>query len=123
MSPQRKRAAQTPIRSEDEARDQEVVRATKELAAYFKGARTEREARAALKIIKAFIRNRERVAPAERRPLPGLAAPRAPSADGRHAARAEARKKRPRARRPAREAPATSPEPQIELPPIDQTQD
>ena len=39
-------------------RDQEVVRANRELAAYFKGKRTEREARAALKIIKAFVRDR-----------------------------------------------------------------
>ncbi len=42
-------------------RDQEVVRANRELAAYFNGERTEREARAALKIIKAFVRDRERV--------------------------------------------------------------
>src|SRR5262245_8754645 len=41
-------------------RDQEVLRANRELAAYFKGLRTEREARAALKIIKAFIKHRER---------------------------------------------------------------
>ena len=34
------------------------------------GQRTEREARAALKIIKAFIRDRERANPANRRPLP-----------------------------------------------------
>ena len=53
-------------------RDQEVARANKELAAYFKGKRTEREARAALKIIKAFVRDRERLAAASRRPLPGL---------------------------------------------------
>jgi len=52
-------------------REQEVLRATRELAAYFKGRRTEREARAALKIIKAFIRDRERIDPAKRRPLPG----------------------------------------------------
>jgi hypothetical protein len=52
-------------------RDHEVLRANKELAAYFKGRRTEREARAALKIIKAFIRDRERADPGRRRPLPG----------------------------------------------------
>ncbi len=51
-------------------RDHEVVRAKRELAAYFKGRRTEREARAALKIIKAFIRQRER--DREKRPLPGM---------------------------------------------------
>ena len=52
-------------------REQEVLRATRELAAYFKGHRTEREARAALKIIKAFTRDRERIDPAKRGPLPG----------------------------------------------------
>jgi len=57
--------------AEQEMRDQEVLRANRELAAYFKGRRTEREARAALKIIKAFLRERERSAPADRRPLPG----------------------------------------------------
>jgi hypothetical protein len=57
-------------RAEDDLRDQEVLRANRELAAYFKGRRTEREARAALKIIKAFIRDRERRDAAERRPLP-----------------------------------------------------
>jgi hypothetical protein len=54
-----------------ELRDQEVLRANRELAAYFKGRRTEREARAALKTVKAFIRDRERLDPAKRRPLPG----------------------------------------------------
>ena len=53
-------------------RDQEVLRATRELAAYFKGLRTEREARAALKIIKAFVKQRERSEADRRRPLPGL---------------------------------------------------
>ena len=53
-------------------RDEEVLRATRELAAYFKGRRTEREARAALKIIKAFVRNREEIDPKNRPPLPGL---------------------------------------------------
>jgi hypothetical protein len=54
-----------------ELREQEVLRANRELAAYFKGRRTEREARAALKIVKAFIRDHERTDPAKRRPLPG----------------------------------------------------
>ena len=54
-----------------DTRNQEVQRANKELAAYFKGKRTEREARAALKIIKAFIRDREKQDPSKRRPLPG----------------------------------------------------
>jgi hypothetical protein len=57
--------------AEQQMRDQEVLRANRELAAYFKGRRTEREARAALKIIKAFIRDRERGDPTTRRPLPG----------------------------------------------------
>ena len=57
--------------TEHEIREQEVLRARKELEAYFKGRRTEREARAALKTIKGFIRYRERLAPGKRRPLPG----------------------------------------------------
>lgn len=63
--------------AEQSTRDQEVVRAARELAAYFKGRRTEREARAALKIIKAFVRDREHLDPKARPPLPGLA----PAAD------------------------------------------
>jgi hypothetical protein len=66
-------AGRTP-RDADDIRDQEVARANRELAAYFKGRRTEREARAALKIVKAYIRDRERVAASSRRPLPGLRA-------------------------------------------------
>ena len=61
--------------AEQQIREQEVLRANKELAAYFKGRRTEREARAALKIIKAFIRYRERTSLANRRPLPGAESP------------------------------------------------
>ena len=53
-------------------RAQEVQRANRELAAYFKGRRTEREARAALKIIKAFVRERERRDDRHRPPLPGF---------------------------------------------------
>src|SRR5260370_42308159 len=59
-------------------RDQEVLRANRELAAYFKGQRTEREARAALKIIKAFIRDRERRDASSRPPLPGADQPKTP---------------------------------------------
>ncbi len=55
--------------ADQDLRDQEVRRAKKELDGYFKGMRTEREARAALKIIKAFVRDRERMDPAKRRPL------------------------------------------------------
>ena len=56
--------------AEREMRDQEVLRANKELAAYFQGRRTEREARAALKIIKAFVRGRERRDASSRPRLP-----------------------------------------------------
>jgi hypothetical protein len=70
MSPRSRNLTHTD-RADHETRDQEVLRATRELAAYFKGKRTEREARAALKIIKAFVRNREHTDPADRRPLPG----------------------------------------------------
>jgi len=59
-------------------RDQEVLRANRELAAYFKGRRTEREARAALKIIKAFVRDRERQDPRSRPALPGVDATKVP---------------------------------------------
>ena len=62
--------------AEVDIRNQEVLRANRELAAYFKGKRTEREARAALKIIKAFIRYREKIAPSKRLPLPGTLVPR-----------------------------------------------
>jgi hypothetical protein len=57
-------------------RDQEVLRAMRDLAAYFRGGRTEREARAALKIIKAFVRDRQRQPVKARAPLPGMQAPR-----------------------------------------------
>ena len=68
-SQSRKRRVAHPI-TDQEMRDHEVVRAKRELAAYFTGHRTEREARAALKIIKAFVRQRER--DREKRPLPGM---------------------------------------------------
>jgi hypothetical protein len=57
--------------AEVDIRNEEVLRANRELAAYFKGKRTEREARAALKIIKGFIRYREKISPSKRLPLPG----------------------------------------------------
>ena len=65
-----------PHADEQAMRDQEVLRAAKELAAYFRGRRTEREARAALKIIKAFVRGREQLDAKSRPPLPGLRAAR-----------------------------------------------
>lgn len=92
--------------------DQEVLRANKELAAYFKGRRTEREARAALKIIKAFVRTREQLDPRNRPPLPGLRPARAakkPAA--RKAAAPRTRRRKPdEIAQPAESAPATLPE-------------
>jgi hypothetical protein len=67
-----KRRVRRETRTDHEMRDEEVLRANKELTAYFKGRRTEREARAALKIIKAFVRDRERADPRSLRPLPGV---------------------------------------------------
>src|SRR4029079_5900425 len=72
---------------DQEMRDQEVLRANRELAAYFKGRRTEREARAAVKIIKAYIRDRERRDATRRPPLPGADATRADEFKNRAAAR------------------------------------
>ena len=60
--------------ADQEMRNQEVLRANRELTAYFRGRRTEREARAALKIIKAFVRDRERRDAKSRPPLPGAVA-------------------------------------------------
>src|SRR5215467_7240317 len=73
MTTSRKGAGSRPSIDLQELREQEVLRANRELAAYFKGRRTEREARAALKIVKAFIRERERIDPSRRRPLPSAA--------------------------------------------------
>src|SRR5262245_933588 len=81
---------------DQELRDQEVLRANRELAAYFKGQRTEREARAALKIIKAFVRDRERLDAASRPPLPGVAAPKTPKSSAKQKAMAERGEKRRR---------------------------
>jgi hypothetical protein len=75
MSATKKGAASRHSIDPQELREQEVLRANRELAAYFKGRRTEREARAALKIVKAFIRDREHTDPVKRRPLPGAAPP------------------------------------------------
>jgi len=71
MGQRRKPEVARESAAEQQMRDQEVLRANRELAAYFKGRRTEREARAALKIIKAFVRDRERRDAGSRRPLPG----------------------------------------------------
>lgn len=83
MSQRRKASATHDEAAEQAMRDQEVLRANSELAKYFKGQRTEREARAALKIIKAFVRDRERRDGKTRRPLPdATAAKRAPETVG-----------------------------------------
>src|SRR2546425_3699198 len=71
MVQRRKPAVSRESAAEQKMRDQEVVRANKELAAYFKGRGPEREARAALKIIKAFVRDGERRDANSRPPLPG----------------------------------------------------
>ena len=70
-NPKRAPGATRETAAERERRDQEVLRANRELAAYFKGRRTEREARAALKIIKAFVRDRQRRDATGLPPLPG----------------------------------------------------
>jgi hypothetical protein len=92
----KKKAAAAGPPPEQELRDQEVLRANRELAAYFKGRRTEREARAALKIIKAFVRDRERQDAKDRPPLPG--APRPKATPDRPTAPKKTRRRRPRVR-------------------------
>ena len=98
MASARKRSTPGSDSSEQEIRQQEVLRANRELAAYFKGRRTEREARAALKIIKAFIRDREKLDPGVRQPLPG-AAPAAKAAKERPHKRSSANRDRRRSAR------------------------
>ena len=71
MGQQKQSGSNRVSAAEQTARDEEVLRANRELTAYFKGRRTEREARKALKIIKAFVRGRERLDPKDRPPLPG----------------------------------------------------
>jgi len=109
----RKHPASHSRPAEDDIRNQEVLRANRELAAYFKGRRTEREARAALKIIKAFIRDREHSDPAARRPLPIAGAVRESS----KAAGSRAAASRPRRRllRPVAPRPALVPTPSTPL--------
>ena len=88
----RKRHAPGAVASAD-AVDHEVVRANRVLAAYFRGQRTEREALAALKIIKGFIKNRERTDPSKRPGLPGVRQAR-PRSNSHKPARAAARSRR-----------------------------
>jgi hypothetical protein len=75
MGQQKQSGGNRASAAEQAARDEEVLRASRELTAYFRGRRTEREARAALKIIKAFVRSRERLDPKDRAPLPGMGKP------------------------------------------------
>src|SRR5690348_11718043 len=89
--------------NQHELRDQEVLRANRELAAYFKGRRTEREARAALKTIKAFIRDRERADPKSLRPLPGRTAGPSGSLQTRGKIETSPQRARPTARRQVQE--------------------
>ena len=70
MATTRKRSESDDTPADREMREQEVLRANRELAAYFRGRRTEREARAALKTIKAFVREREKRDARSRPPLP-----------------------------------------------------
>ena len=113
-------AARRPSRASAETaselamRDQEVVRANRELAAYFKGRRTEREARAALKIIKAFVRDRERSDSRSRRPLPGLRAVKTPVGGRDTKAARPKRRKAPRQRAPGTAVPERAGEPPSE---------
>jgi len=101
-------------------RDKEVVRANRELAAYFRGQRTEREARAALKTIKAYIRDRERLDARSRPPLPG-AGPIGPSRGASDRRRMKGRSRggprKAAARTPAGAAETAAPEGPVELEP------
>ena len=92
--PQKTSAGARVTPAEQGIRNEEVLRATRELAAYFKGRRTEREARAALKIIKAVVRDRERLDPKDRSPLPGLHPPVEVKKRPRRAPRQKSRTKR-----------------------------
>jgi hypothetical protein len=104
-------------------RDEEVLRANRELTAYFKGRRTEREARAALKIIKAFIRDRERLDATSRPQLPGAhvektpnkTANRKPASEGGERPRRKARRS-PRGTLSKRVTAAADPQVHPELP-------
>jgi hypothetical protein len=117
-SERRKPAVSRESGAEQDVRNQEVLRANRELAAYFKGQRTEREARAALKIIKAFVRDRERRDPKSRAPLPGLdgaKTPKSPATARRAATRAVQRSRRtPRPAGSPSASPAPSSEPTSE---------
>ena len=98
MGQRRKPGVTLQSAAEREMRDQEVLRANRELAAYFKGRRTEREARAALKTIKAFVRDRERRDASSRLPLPGADVAKTPKevVNRRASTSGERRRRKPR---------------------------
>ena len=108
MASARKRSTSGTDSSEQDIRQQEVLRANRELAAYFKGRRTEREARAALKIIKAFIRDGEELDRGVPPPLPGAAPAANPPKERPHkrSANRDRRRSASPKRRPARDAEA-----------------
>jgi hypothetical protein len=107
----RRRPPRVESPTEQDVRDQEVLRANKELAAYFKGLRTEREARGSLKIIKAFIRSRERQDPKSRPPLPGSARRATKAGMPEKVRKSETRKRRTKRPR-IRATPSAEPSPQ-----------
>ena len=120
MGQGRKSVVPREAADEQGMRDQEVLRATRELAAYFKGRRTEREARAALKIIKAFVRDRERRDARSRPPLPGLDVAKIPKGvTNRGAARDTGERPRRKRRRKPRDQSANPIEPQVSFEPVE----
>jgi hypothetical protein len=99
MGQRRKPGVTRESAAEQQMRDQEVLRANRELTAYFRGRRTEREARAALRIIKAFVRDRERRDERSRPPLPGAGAKTPKEVTNRKAASAGGERPRRKPRR------------------------
>jgi len=119
MGQRRKPGVTRESDAEREMRDREVLRANKELSAYFKGRRTEREARAALKVIKAFVRDRERKDESSRAPLPGAHGAKTPQqAANRKAASDSGERPRRKVRRRPRSPSSTRATAAIE-PPVD----
>ncbi len=94
--------------NEQAMRDQEVLRANKELAAYFKGQRTEREARAALKIIKAYVRDREQLDAKTRPALAGAGTAKKLKEPRRRAKRRKPGRKPVESMQPSESGPSTS---------------
>ena len=117
MSQRGKAAVSRDSAAEQEMRDQEVLRANTELAAYFSGQRTEREARAALKVIKAFVRRRGRLDAKSRPPLPAVQAAKTPKAVANGKAASDRRPRRtPKPRRARHQRQSTRATAAIEQP-------